>query len=329
MRRRDFIAASAGALAVWPISSFAQQSGSPVIGFLSAASSEAFADRVKAFREGLSEAGFEEGRNVAIEFRWANFDASRLPALTSELVVRKVNLIVTFGGTSPALAAKAATPDIPIVFGAVSEDPVRAGLVSSLARPGGNVTGIVSLGAEIGPKRMELLREMLPAAKTFAVLVNQTSVANIDAISKSYQDLAHALGLRVQVLNVTTERDLIGAFTEMARLGADGLVVAPDPYFNSVRSQIAALCREHNLPTVFQFREFVAGGGLVAYGASLPEGWRLVGGYAGRILKGDKAGDLPVQQATKLELIVNLRAAKALGLSTPQTLLARADEVIE
>jgi putative ABC transport system substrate-binding protein len=329
MRRREFIGLVGSAAVAWPVASDAQQSANPVIGFLSVASSDAFADRVRSFLEGLAKEGFQEARNVTIEFRWANFDANRLPALTEELVGRRVNLIVTFGGTSPALAAKTATTEIPIVFGAVSEDPVRAGLVSSLARPGGNVTGIVSLGAEIGPKRMELLREMLPAAKTFAVLVNQTSVANFDAILKSYRDIAHALRLRVQVLNVTNERDLIGAFNDVARLGADGLVVAPDPYFNSVQSQIAALSRQHRVPTVFQFREFVVDGGLVAYGANLSEGWRLVGSYAGRILKGDKPNDLPVQRATKLELIVNLRAAKALGLSVPPSLLARADEVIE
>ncbi len=228
MQRREFLAAGS-TLAFWPISSFAQQPVRLLIGFLSIASPEAFADRVKSFREGLAGEGFHQGGNVTIEFRWANFDTSRLPALTKELIARKVNLIVTFGGTSSALAAKAATSEIPIVFGAVSEDPVKAGLVSSLARPGGNVTGIVSLGAEIGPKRMELLREILPAAKTLAVLVNQTNVAHVDAISNSYKDVAHALGLHVQILNVTPEHDLIDAFNEVAQSGADGLVVAPAP----------------------------------------------------------------------------------------------------
>lgn len=241
MRRRDFLAIAGGAVVVWPTPADAQKTAVPTIGFLSVASSEAFADRAHAFNQGLAEVGFVDGRNVLVEYRWADFHASRLNALAGDLVRRKVGVIATFGGTSPALAAKSATKSIPIVFGAVSEDPVRAGLVASLSRPGGNTTGVVSLGAEIGPKRLELLRELIPKATVFAVLVNSSSVANAKAIAGSYQALAQTFGIQVHVLNVTNESELNDAFAKMAAVKAGGLVVAPDPFFNSVRSEIAAL----------------------------------------------------------------------------------------
>ncbi len=301
----------------------------PVVGFLSSASSSAFADRVEAFRQGLSETGYIEGRNVIIEYRWADFEVDRLPALAADLVKRQVSVIATFGGTSPVLAAKSATSTIPIVFGAVSEDPVRIGLVSSLGRPGGNVTGIVSLGVEIGPKRLELLRELIPTATVVAALLNRNNVADAEGIARGYRELAHSLGVRVHILDAGTEQEIDQAFATLAQLHAGGLVIAPDPFFNSKWKQIAALSVRYALPAVFQFREFATAGGLISYGANLADGWRAVGVYAGRILKGDRPANLPVQQATRVELIINLKTAKALGITVPLPLLGRADEVIE
>ena len=307
----------------------AQQVRIPTIGFLSIASSKAFADRADAFRRGLRDTGYNEGSDVLIEYRWANFEAGRLPSMAAELVSRQVSLIAAFGGSSTALAAKSSTTTIPIVFGAVSEDPVHSGLVASLARPGGNITGVVSLGAEIGPKRLELLREVIPEARTVAVLVNLANVADPEAILNSYRDVAPALGLQLHFLDVNSEERLDEAFARLSQLKAHGLVIAPDPFFNSARELIGTLSLRHGVPAIFQFREFILSGGLVSYGANLTEGWHLVGTYAGRILKGEKPADLPVQQATRLHLIVNLKAAKTFGLHVPTGLLVRADEVIE
>jgi putative ABC transport system substrate-binding protein len=321
MRRRAFIALLAGAAMGWPLAAHAQQPATPVIGFLTTRASGEDAHLLAAFRQGLKEAGYVEGRNVGIEYRFAETQYDRLPALAADLVGRRVAVIVTMG----APAAPAAT--IPIVFG-IGDDPVRLGLVAMLNRPGGNDTGQTGLLAEVGPKRLELLRELLPAAARIAALINPAG-PNAEAQARDLQAAARTLGLQIDVLHAGSERDFEPAFAALRELRAGGLVIGNDPFFNSRSGQLAALALRHAVPTIYQFRQFAAAGGLMSYGANPVDGYRQVGLYTGRILAGEKPADLPVQQATKVELIINLATAKALGLTVPLALIGRADEVIE
>jgi putative tryptophan/tyrosine transport system substrate-binding protein len=328
MRRREFIGGLSGAAVGWPLTARAQQPMMPVIGFLSSASPDLYSDRLRTFRQGLKEAGYIEGQNVEIEYRWAESHNDRLPVLAAQLVHRQVTVIAAAGGTPSALAAKAATATIPIVFG-VAVDPVEVGLVASLSRPGGNLTGVTNLNAEVGPKRLELLHELLPAATIIAVLVDPTSPTLAEAFSRDLQTAARSLGVQLHVLHASTESDLDTVFANLVQLRASALVIGPGTLFAGRSRQLGALTVRHAMPTVFQYREFAAAGGLMSYGSDETEYYRLVGIYVGRILKGEKPGDLPVQQATKIELIINLKTARAFGLTVPQTILFRADEVIE
>jgi putative ABC transport system substrate-binding protein len=321
--RREFIALIGGAAATWPVAVQAQQPAMPVIGFLSS-SPQAYAARLRAFAQGLKEEGYIEGQNVAIEYRWAEDHDDRLPALAAELVHRPVTVIAA-GGSPSSVAAKAATATIPIVFETAS-DPVTLGLVASLNRPGGNLTGVTNLNVEVGQKRLELLREMLPAATTIAVLVNPSAPAVTEQFLRGLQAAAPALGMQLRVLNASTERDFDAVF---AALRADALVIGPYLFFNSRMEQLGALSLRHAVPAIFTYRPFVAAGGLISYGANEAESYRLVGIYTGKILKGANPGDLPVQRSTKVELMINLKTAKALGIAVPLTLSGRADELIE
>ena len=326
MRRRDFITVLGGAVA-WPLAARGQQLPMPMVGFLNSSSSDADGDRVRAYRRGLSEVGYLEGRNVTIEYRWADGQNERLPSLAADLVHRGVNVIVT-GGTPATQAAKAATTSIPIVF-ILSTDPVEAGLVSSLNRPGGNLTGVTGLNVSLAPKKLELLRETLPTAATMALLVNPTNPTAAERETRDIRAAARTLGLQVQVLEASTERDFNTVFARLGQLRADALVIGSDLFFTSRSEQLAALTIRHAVPSIYQFREFAAAGGLMSYGGSITD-WGYQGGkHTGRILAGAKPADLPVQQATKVELFINLKTAKALGLTLPITLLGRADEVIE
>jgi putative ABC transport system substrate-binding protein len=328
-KRREFITLLGGA-AAWPLMARAQQPGLPVIGFLNAASPDQFARVVDAFRVGLNELGYVEGRNVTIEYRWAEGHYELLPALATDLVSHRANVIATGSATSAALAAKAASSAIPIVF-MLGTDPVEVGLVASLSRPGGNLTGVTTLNVEIVPKRLEALRELQPTTSIMAVLVNPINYSGtIEADLKQVRSAAQALGLQtVHILQASTEADLDVAFSRLVQLRAGGLVISADTFFSGQSHQLAALALRHAVPTVSPYREFVTAGGLMSYGASITDLYRLVGVYVGRILKGEKPADLPVQQATKLELVLNLKTAKTLGLTVPDALLARADEVIE
>ena len=327
MKRRDFITLLGGAAATRPLAARAQQPAMPVIGFLSSASPEVYAIRLRAFRQGLKEVGYVEGQNVEVEYRWAEGQNNRLPALAAELVHRQV-AVITASSTPSAFAAKSATATIPIVFG-VAVDPVKDGLVASLNRPGGNLTGVTNLNVEVGPKRLELLHELLPAATTFAMLVNPTSPSTAEPSSRTLQVAARTLGLQPHVLHASTERDFDTVFATMVQLRAGGLVIAGDTFFLTHSEQLAALTVRHAVPTVYAYRPFAAAGGLVSYGSDETEYYRLVGIYVGRILKGEKSADLPVQQSTKVELIINLKTAKALGITVPLPLSGRADELIE
>jgi putative tryptophan/tyrosine transport system substrate-binding protein len=327
IRRREFIVAL-GAATAWPLAARAQQSATPVIGILSTASPEAYATRLRAFREALGAAGYVEGQNVNIDYRWAEADSGRLPELAAQLIDRQVAILVAAGGTASALAAKAATTSIPIVFG-IGTDPVSLGLVPSLNRPGGNVTGVTSLNVEVAPKRLELMHELLPSVTIMALLVNPAVPALAEAATRLSQTAARAAGLQLHVLNANSERDFDTVFETLIQLHVGALAIAPDNLFTAHYEQIAALTIRHALPAVYEFREFVAAGGLMSYGSSDTEYYRLIGTYTGRILKGDKPADLPVQQSAKLELMINLKTAKALGITVPLTVLGRADEVIE
>jgi putative tryptophan/tyrosine transport system substrate-binding protein len=324
MKRRQFVTLLGGAAAAWPLSARAQQKR--VIGFLSTRSPGESADHVAAFRRGLGESGYVEGQNVAVEYRWAEGLSDRLPGLAADLVSRKVTVIATTGGPTSALAAKAATSTIPIVF--IANDPVRIGLVSSLNRPGSNATGVNVFLQEMEGKRLGLLREIVPAASLIAVLLNPQG-ADVDIQRRDIDEAARAVGQSIYLLNASSERDIHAAFETLARLKAGGLLVAANPFFNSRREQIVTLTGHYRIPAIHEVREFAVAGGLMSYGTSLPDAYRQVGIYTARILNGEKPADLPVMQATKFEFVINLRAAKAIGLDIPPTLLARADEVIE
>ena len=326
MKRREFITAL-GAAAAWPLPAHAQQPALPVIGYLGAESPAAFASRVRAFRQGLSETGYVEGRNVAIEFRWAEGQHNRLPALAHDLTGRPVNVIVAPGGAPAALAAKSATTTIPIVF-EMGADPIAMGLVGTLNRPGGNLTGVTSLNVQVTPKRLEILHEVVPTAAVIAVLLNPTS-PTADSQLRNLQAAADALGVRLHILHAGTERDFDAISQILVQLRPGGLVIASDTFFATHSEQLAALTVRHAVPAIHQSRDFAIAGGLMSYAGSFMESHRQAGIQTGRILKGDKPADLPVQQVTKGELFINLKTAKTLGVTVPLPLLGRADEVIE
>ena len=328
MKRREFITLIGGAATAWPLVAGAQQLVMPVIGFVGSASSDLWANYVRAFQQGLGETGYFEGLNVAIEYRWTEGQNERMSGLIADLLHRPVNVIAVPGSTPAALAAKAASTTVPIVF-AIAADPVQLGLVASLSRPGGNVTGVVTLNIEIAPKRLELLHELFPTATSFALLVNPANPALAEPVSQRVQAAARTLGVKLDVLHASNEPELEAALATTARLQTAGLVIGPDPFFNSRIEQLAALTSRQTLPAVYQWREFTAAGGLLSYGSSITDVYRQAGVYTGRILKGEKPADLPVEQTTKVELFINLKAAKALGLTMPTALLVRADEVIE
>jgi ABC-type uncharacterized transport system substrate-binding protein len=328
MRRREFITLLGGAAAAWPLMARAQQPTMPVVGFLSATSPDMFADRVRAFRQGLKDTGYVEGENVAIEYRWAENQIDRLPELAAELVRRKVAVIAATGGVTSTFAAKEATTTIPIVF-AVGEDPVRLGLVASLARPGGNLTGMNMFVGELSAKRLELLRELVPGAARVAVLVNPANAKNTETTLRDLEPAARAIGLQIQVLNASTSREIDAAFATFVRERPDALFVGQDVFFVSRRVQLANMAARHAVPMTSGSRDIAEVGGLMSYGSNITDAHRQLGVYTGRILKGAKPADLPVVQSAKFELVINAQTARMLGLEVPPTLLARADEVIE
>jgi putative ABC transport system substrate-binding protein len=326
MRRRTFIALL-GSAAAWPFAARAQQAAMPVVGFLDPESLEPTAHLVAAFRNGLGETGYVEGRNVAMEFRWAYNDRDRLPELAADLVRRRVTVIATPGGIAATLVAKAASPTIPIVF-MVSGDPVHAGLATSLSQPGGNTTGVSFMTGEIAAKQLGLMHELIPHAERFAVLVNPKN-PNAESLIRDVQAATSAFGGQIEVLAASSNRDIDAAFSTLMHKRPDGLLIGPDPMFTARRAQLVILATHHRLPTVYFDRVLTDIGGLMSYGANLAEQYRQVGIYVGRILKGEKPADLPVIRPTKFEFVINLQTARTLGLTVPATLLATADEVIE
>jgi putative tryptophan/tyrosine transport system substrate-binding protein len=323
LKRRDFITLLGGATA-WPLAARAQQV-TPVIGFLHTESADQSEDRLRGFHQGLGETGYVEGRNVTIEYRWAQDHNDRFPALAADLVRRQVTVIVANAAATPA--AKAATSTIPIVF-VSGADPVARGLVASLNRPGGNLTGVSQMNVQLGPKRVQLLHEAMPTATSIALLVNPTSVG-AETLLREAEEATHNLGLSLNLLHASTDRELDAAFANPAELRAGGLVIGPDSFFTSRIEQLAALTLRHAVPALYEFSQFATAGGLTSYGPSLSDSYRLLGVYAGRVLKGAKPADLPVEQSVKFELVINAQTARMLGLEIPPMLLARADKVIE
>jgi putative tryptophan/tyrosine transport system substrate-binding protein len=326
MRRRDFIQVIAGSAAAWPLATSAQQPTMPVIGFVNSASPAGGYPPVSAFLKGLGEAGFVEGRDVAIEYRWAEGQYGRLPALVADLVRRKVSVIAATS-TPAALAAKAGTTSIPVVF-TTSGDPVRLGLVSSLNKPGGNLTGTTQVNVEVAPKRLELMHEVLPAATNFALLVNPPDPL-AEPVSQALSATSASLGLKLNVVHAGSERDLATIFESLVQLKTEALVIGSDAFFSSRGELLGRLALRHHLPAIYQYPEFTAAGGLISYGGNVAESYRLAGIYVGRILKGERPANLAVQEVTKVELIINLKTAKAFGITVPLPLSGRADEVIE
>ena len=327
MKRRDFITLLGGAAAAWPLATRTQQPAMPVIGFLGLGSPRPMGRLVAAFRQGLAKAGYVEGQNVAIEFRWAGSQSARLPALAADLVRRQVAVIAGVTTTQGALVAKAATTTIPIVF-AIGGDPVKNGLVASLNRPGGNVTGVSYLTNELGAKRLGLLRDLLPNAGVIAALVNPTN-PNAESDAKDLLAAAQSMGLTLDVLHVSSERNIDGLFAILVQRRASAFLTASDPLFTSRRQQIAVLAADHKIPAIYHVRDFTAAGGLMSYAPNIYDVFRQAGVYTGRILKGEKPADLPVVQPTKFEFVINLKTARTLGLTVPPGVLAIADEVIE
>lgn len=328
MQRRGFIGLVGGAAVAWPFAAWAQQPTMPVVGYLGIETPELYASRLRAFREGLSSTGYEEGRNVVIDYRWAEGHNERLPVLAADLVRRQVAVIAAPGGSIGAKAVKGVTSTIPIVF-EMGGDPVASGLVASLNKPGGNITGATSLSGEVGPKRLELLHEIVPAATLFGVLVNSTNSSGSQATIKLVQAAAVSLGLHVQILDASTEGDFDTAFATLAKLNAGGMVVGNDTFFATREKQLAALAVRYAIPTVAQSREFAVAGGLISYSGNFTETHRLAGIYTGRILKGEQPSNLPVVRSTQVELFINLKTAEQLGLNMPLSILGRANEVIE
>jgi putative tryptophan/tyrosine transport system substrate-binding protein len=326
VRRRDFIKGVAGSIVLWPLTARAQ-SAMPVIGLLDSRGPDDASRLLAAFRQGLKDTGFVEGQNVAIEYRFADYRNERLPTLAADLVHRQVAVIAALT-TPAAMAAKAATRTIPIAF-EIGGDPVKLGLVASLDRPGGNVTGATQLNVEMMPKRLELLRGLVPAARVIALLVSSTDPTNTETTKREVQAAARGLGLELHVLSASTEPEMDAAFAKLAQIRADGLVIGGSGYFQARHKQLADLAARHAVPTIFETREFVSDGGLMSYGGGVTDAYRLAGVYTARILKGDKPADLPVQQATKVELYINLKTAKALGITVPLPLSGRADELFE
>jgi ABC-type uncharacterized transport system substrate-binding protein len=326
MRRREFIA-FVGTATAWPLAARAQQPNTPLVGFLNVASSDGYRAMAAAFRQGLQETGYMEGQNVAIEYRWAEGQSNRLPVMVDDLIHRQVAVIAATS-TPAALAAKVATKTIPIVF-EIGGDPIKLGLVASINRPSGNVTGVTQLTAGLVAKKLEMLHELLPTAKTAALLVNPASPSNAEGQIRETTSAAQMLGLKLHLLKASTDEQLDAVFANLGQLRAGGLVVGGDAFFTSHRGQLAALAVRHAVPAISSGREFAAAGGLMSYGGSIADSYRLAGVHTGRVLKGDKPADLPVQQATKIELYINLKTARALGIAVPLPLSGRADEIIE
>jgi putative ABC transport system substrate-binding protein len=327
VRRREFIGLMGAVAATRPLAARAQKPTMPVIGFVNSASAQGYAHQLAAFLKGLGEVGYVDGRNATIEYRWAEGKLDRLPALVADLVRRPVAVIAAT--TSPAAqAAKAATTTIPIVF-ETGVDPIQTGLITSLSRPGGNVTGVTQMNVEVAPKRLQMLHELLPAVRVMALLVNPADPDVSEVTVREMQAAARAFGVELHVLNARNEHDFDAAFADLSQIRAGGLVIGGGAFMASHREQLAALTVRHAVPAIFQHREFTAAGGLMSYGSDIADAYRLAGVYTGRVLKGHKPADLPVQQATKVELYINLKAAKALGINVPLPLLGRADAVIE